>query len=93
MNIKVIYFNFLLVLIICVAFTNVSHGIELNPTEKQIEEVIKIGEANPGKKIFQTPLLANAKFGRWPEFGGGLIKSKLIDLAVMSAMMRKEERL
>lgn len=84
--------SFLLVLVTCVAFINVSQGIELNPAKERIAETIKIGEENPGKKIFDTELVKPAVFGNWPEFGGGLIKSRLVDVAVMAAMMRKARK-
>jgi hypothetical protein len=83
---------FLLVLIMCVAFSGVSHGIELNPIKERIEDTIKLGEKNPGKKIFETDLVKSAIFGNWPNYGGGLIKTKLVNLAVMSAMMRKARK-
>ena len=83
---------FLLVLIICVAFSGVSHGIELNPIKERIEDTIKLGEKNPGKKIFETDLVKSAIFGNWPNYGGGLIKTKLVDLAVMAAMKRKARK-
>ena len=83
---------FLLVLIMCVAFSDVSHGIELNPIKERIEDTIKLGESNPGKKIFETDLVKSAIFGNWPNYGGGLIKTKLVNLAVMSAMMRKARK-
>ena len=83
---------FLLALIMCVAFTGVSHGIELNPIKERIEETIKLGERNPGKKVFETDLVKSAIFGNWPNYGGGLIKTKLVDLAVMAAMKRKARK-
>ncbi|MGR3292941.1 MAG: hypothetical protein ACUZ9M_02850 [Candidatus Scalindua sp.] len=83
---------FLLVLIMCVAFSGVSHGIELNPIKERIEDTIKLGEKNPGKKIFETDLVKSAIFGNWPNYGGGLIKTKLVDLAVMAAMKRKARK-
>lgn len=83
---------FLLVLIMCVVYSGVSHGIELNPIKERIEDTIKLGEKNPGKKIFETDLVKAAIFGNWPNYGGGLIKTKLVDLAVMSAMMRKARK-
>ncbi|MFQ5964552.1 MAG: hypothetical protein ACE5KZ_09735 [Candidatus Scalinduaceae bacterium] len=92
MNIKRSYFIFLIVLIMYVTFVNVSLGIEVNPTKEQIVETINYGEANPGKKIFKTELVAPATFGNWPKFGSGLIKSKLIVLAVMSAMIKKAKK-
>jgi len=83
---------FLLALMMCVAFSAVSHGIELNPINERIEETIKLGEKNPGKKIFETDLVKSAIFGNWPNYGGGLIKTKLVDLAVMAAMKRKARK-
>ncbi len=83
---------FLLVLIMCVAFSGIAHGIELNPINERIEDTIKLGEKNPGKKIFETDLVKSAIFGNWPNYGGGLIKTKLVNLAVMSAMMRKSRK-
>jgi hypothetical protein len=80
------------VLIICVSFTNVSRGIELNPAKELIEDTVKLGESNPGKKIFETEFLKQAIFGKWPKYGGGMIKTKLVNLAVMSAMMRKARK-
>mgnify|MGYP003966125173 FL=1 len=85
-------FMFLLVLIVCVAITAVSHGIELNPIKERIEDTIKLGESNPGKKIFDTDLVKPATFGNWPNYGSGLIKTKLVNLAVMSAMTRKARK-
>ena len=76
----------------CVSFTNVSHGIELNPVKEQIEDAIKLGESNPGKKIFETGFIKQAIFGNWPKYGGGMVKTKLVDVAVMSAMMRKSRK-
>ena len=92
MKAKLSYLSFLLVLIMCVSFTNISRGIELNPVEEQIEDTIKLGESNPGKKIFETGFIKQAIFGNWPKYGGGMVRTKLVDLAVMSAMMRKSRK-
>ena len=89
---KISCFMFLLGLIMCVAFSGVSHGIELNPVKERIDDTIKLGESNPGKKIFETDLVKSAIFGNWPNYGGGLIKTKLVNLAVMSAMTRKARK-
>ncbi len=91
MYIKKSIFTLLLLLLTYVIFTGTSQGIEVNPTKEQIDEVIKYGEANTGK-IFKTELVAPATFGNWPDFGGGLVKSKLIHLAVMSAMKMRGEK-
>ncbi len=92
MKTRLSYLSFLLALIMCVSFTNVSRGIELNPVKEQIEDTIKLGESNPGKKIFETGFIKQAIFGNWPKYGGGLVKTKLVDVAVMSAMMRKARK-
>ena len=92
MKTKLSYICFLLVLIMCVSFTNVSHGIELDPVKEQIEDTIKLGESNPGKKIFETGFIKQAIFGNWPKYGGGMVKTKLVEVAVMSAMMRKSRK-
>lgn len=92
MYIKKECFIFFLVFALFLTLINVSQGIEINPTKEQVKETIKYGEAHPGKKIFKTELVAPAMFGDWPKFGGGLVKSKLIDLAVMSAMIRKSKQ-
>jgi hypothetical protein len=76
----------------CVSFTKNSLGIELNPVKEQIEDTMRLGESNPGKKIFETEFIKQAIFGNWPKYGGGMVKTKLVDLAVMSAMMRKARK-
>lgn len=89
MKAKVSHLSFLFVIIMCVAFTNVSRGIELNPEKELIEETVNLGKSNPGAKIFDTGFVKPAIFGNWPKYGGGLVKTRLIDIAVMSAMMKK----
>jgi hypothetical protein len=91
MYIKKVWFTFFLVFTLFLTLVNVSQGIEVNPTKEQIDEVIKYGEANTGD-IFKTELVAPATFGNWPAFGGGLVKSKLINLAVMSAMKMRTKK-
>jgi hypothetical protein len=92
MKAKLSYLGFLLVLIMCVSFTNISHGIELDPTKEQIEDTVKLGESNPGKKIFEAGFIKQAIFGNWPKHSGGMVKTKLVDVAVTSAMMRKSRK-
>ncbi len=89
--IKKVYLTFFFISALFFTLVNTSQGIEVNPTKEQIDEVIKYGEANTGK-IFKTELVAPATFGNWPDFGGGLVKSKLINLAVMSAMMKRAKK-
>ncbi|MCP5005844.1 MAG: hypothetical protein GY941_18195 [Planctomycetes bacterium] len=76
---------FCIVLVIFAALSGISEGIELHPSKGQIDEAIKYGETHQ-KNIFKSEMVKPATFGRWPDIGGGLIKSKLISLAVISAM-------
>ncbi len=87
-------FIFSIVSVLFVALSNtVVEGIEIHPTQEQIEEVIKYGETH-SKNIFESDLVKPATFGKWPEVGGGLTKSKLIRLSVISAMkVRAKKRI
>lgn len=76
---------FIFLLITCLAFVNVSEGIEVNPTKKQVDEAVRTGK-EASKNIFTTSFVKPATFGKWPSFGGGLVKSKLVQIAVVSAM-------
>ncbi|MHC4182399.1 MAG: hypothetical protein ACYSR0_03530, partial [Planctomycetota bacterium] len=91
MYIKKVYLAFFLISALFLTLVNTSQGIEVNPTKEQMGEVITYGEAHTGE-IFKTELLVPAIFGGWPDFGGGLVKSKLINLAVMSAMMKRAKK-
>ena len=91
MRMKKSVFTFLFVIILCTSFTSLSEGIELNPTKEQIEEAVNCGKASPGD-IFRTEYVSPATFGNWPEFGGGLVKSKLIQLAVVTAMKLRAKK-
>ena len=79
MKIMVSGFSFILVLIMCNVFTSVSYGIEIDPVKERIEDTIKIGESNPGKKIFNTEFVKPAIFGNWPEYGGLVLDEKAKD--------------
>ncbi len=85
MSIKRSIFAIISIFIVYATFVNVSEGIVINPTREQMDEAINYGRANH-KKIFQTEYIVPATFGNWPSFGGGLIKSKLVHVAVLSAM-------
>lgn len=85
MSKKKCIFIFILILVVCASFVKISEGIEVNPTKELIVAAIDYGKTNY-KKIFQTEYIAPATFGNWPSFGGGLIKSKLVNIAVLSAM-------
>lgn len=91
MYIKKMWFTFFLAFTLFLTPAYVSQGIEVNPTKEQIEKAIKYGEIHKGE-IFKTELVAPATFGNWPAFGSGLVKSKLINLAVMSAMKMRAKK-
>lgn len=77
-------FTFVLI-VLCVVFANVSEGFEVNPTQAQIDQAITFGKVNQ-EDIFKTKHVAPATFGNWPTLGSGLIETKLVRLAVVSAM-------
>ncbi|GJQ60642.1 MAG: hypothetical protein D8M57_11130 [Candidatus Scalindua sp. AMX11] len=76
---------FCIVFILFASLSNTSEGIELHPTQEQIDEAIKYGETHT-ENIFESELVKPATFGEWPDFGGGIIKSKLVSLSIISAM-------
>ncbi len=85
MTIKRSIFTIISIFIVYATFVNVSEGIGINPTRKQVDEAISYGRTNY-KEIFQAEYIVPATFGNWPSFGSGLIKSKLVHIAVLSAM-------
>lgn len=91
MKIKRSTLTFISLLITCLVFVNVSEGLEVNPTKKQVEEAKRAGKAAPGN-IFSTDYVKPATFGKWPSIGGGLVKSKLVRIAVVSAMKKRAKK-
>lgn len=85
MTIKRSIFTIISICIVYATFVNVSEGIEINPTREQMDKAINYGRTNY-KEIFQAEYIVPATFGNWPSFGSGLIKSKLVHVAVLSAM-------
>ncbi|MDR4505942.1 MAG: hypothetical protein MRK01_14305 [Candidatus Scalindua sp.] len=76
---------FTIVSALSVALSSTSEGIERNPSQEQIDEVIRYGETH-AENIFESELVKPATFGKWPDFSGGIIKSKLIRVTIISAM-------
>ena len=79
------YWAFFIIFVLVAAFSNISEGIEILPTQEQIDDAIKYGETH-SENIFGSERMKPAAFGNWPDVGGGLTKSKLIRLTVISAM-------
>ena len=87
------YWIFFILFFLFVAFSNISEGIEILPTQEQINDAIKYGETH-SENIFESERMKPAAFGKWPNVGGGLTKSKLIRLTVISAMkVRAKKRI
>lgn len=65
-------------------------NIELTP--EHVKEAMDYGKKYKGKEIFSSPTVKQACFGRYPEGDGGLIMSKFIRIAVVSAMMAMNDK-
>lgn len=91
MYVKKGLFALIVLAVVYTFLTNTSHGIEINPSKELIEEAIKYGEAHP-EGIFKTERLALASFGNWPDYGGGIIMSKLIRCTVISSMKARAKK-
>lgn len=69
-----------------------SNAFDIQLTQEQIEEAKEYGSKHKGKDIFDTPIGKTACFGEYPRGGGGLIMSKYIEIAVVSAMKAMQEK-
>ena len=75
--------------IACVAILGipiVSEAFEVRLTQEQIKEANEYGAKYKGKDVFESNIVKSACFGKYPGGDGGLIMSKYIRIAVVSAM-------
>ncbi|HHT9136593.1 MAG: hypothetical protein Q6358_09880 [Candidatus Brocadiales bacterium] len=81
--------------IVGVAFFGIvamSEAFEIKLKQEKIAEVAEYGKKYKGKEIFYSPILKSACFGKYPDGEGGLIMSKYIKIAVISAMMALNDK-
>ena len=67
-------------------------AFEIKLKQGKIEEFTEYGKKNKGKEIFYSPVVKSACFGKYPDGEGGLIMSKYIRIAVISAMVAIKDK-
>ena len=81
--------------IACVAILGIpmlSEAFEVRLTQEQINEANEYGAKYKGKDVFESTIVKSACFGEYPGGDGGLIMSKYIRIAVVSAMMAIKDK-
>ena len=81
--------------IACVAILGIpmlSEAFEVRLTQEQINEANEYGAKYKGKDVFESTIVKSACFGEYPTGDGGLIMSKYIRIAVVSAMMAIKDK-
>ena len=81
--------------IVGVAFFGIaalSEAFEIELKQEKIAEVAEYGKKYKGKEIFYSPIVKSACFGKYPDGEGGLIMSKYVRIAVISAMMALKDK-
>ncbi len=81
--------------IFCVAMLGtpaVTQAFEMKLSPEQIKEATACGVLNKGKDVFESPHIKSARFGEYPQGEGGLIMSKFVEVAVVSAMKALKEK-
>ena len=69
-----------------------SEAFEIKLKQEKIAEVSEYGKKYKGKEIFYSPIVKSACFGKYPDGEGGLIMSKYVRIAVISAMMALKDK-
>ena len=69
-----------------------SEAFEIELKQEKIAEVAEYGKKYKGKEIFYSPIVKSACFGKYPDGEGGLIMSKYVRIAVISAMMALKDK-
>lgn len=67
-------------------------AFDIQLTQEQMKEASDYGSKYKGREVFHSPAVKLACFGEYPTGGGGLIMSKYIEIAVVSAMKILQEK-
>ena len=78
--------------VIVLGASTLSHAFDIQLTQEQMKEASEYGAKYKGKDVFDSPIVKLACFGGYPKGGGGLIMSKYIEIAVVSAMKTTKEK-
>ena len=73
-------------------FTLSSNAFDIKLTHQQIKEASEYGAKYKGKDVFESPVVKLACFGEYPKGDGGVIMSKYIQTAVVSAMRAMKDQ-
>ncbi|MEK6559471.1 MAG: hypothetical protein AABZ43_04940 [Planctomycetota bacterium] len=82
----------------CLSFVTIlgipalSYAFEIHLTQQQIKEAIEYGAKYKGKEVFESPEVKKACFGEYPTGEGGIIMSKYVHTAVISAMLNAKDK-
>ncbi|HHT9145124.1 MAG: hypothetical protein Q7J76_04040 [Candidatus Brocadiaceae bacterium] len=82
-----------LVGIVTFGIAALSEAFEIKLQQGKIEEFVEYGKKYKGKEIFSSPVVKSACFGKYPDGEGGLIMSKYVRIAVISAMMAINDKI
>lgn len=63
-----------------------SHAFDIELTPEKVNEAIEYGKKHRGPEIFDSNNVKAACFGGYPKDEGGVIMSKYIEIAIVSAM-------
>ncbi|MCF6149620.1 MAG: hypothetical protein E3K37_13285 [Candidatus Kuenenia sp.] len=75
-----------------IGFSGFANAFETEIGEEQIAEAVSYGKKYKGAKVFKSGVVKAACFGKYPESDGGLVMSKYVELAIVSAMNSKKEK-
>lgn len=81
--------------IICISVIGIftqSDAFDINLTQQQLQEAIDYGTKYKGKEVFGSDIVKKACFGEYPVSEGGIVMSKYVHTAVISAMMNMKEK-
>ena len=82
-------------IMVCIAILGMpalTEAFDIGLTPERVKEAMDYGKKYKGKEIFSSATVKQACFGRYPEGDGGLIMSKFIRIAVVSAMMAMNDK-
>lgn len=69
-----------------------SYAFDSQLTRKLIEDATEYGSKHKGKDIFDSPIVKSACFGEYPQGEGGLLLTKYIEVAIISAMSAMKDQ-
>ena len=82
-----------IILIVILGIPIRSEAFEIKLKQETIAEVAEYGKKYKGKEIFSSPVVKSACFGKYPDGEGGLIMSKYVKTAIISAMMAINDKI